>query len=536
MHILAVTSFLFLTCLYLLSIDAFLVMAVIMAVSAGLLSQHNLKFIFIVFLCPLLALTSLNLYENFNEVKELRVDKIYNRNLVGTMGFKRFQVGGDIDDYLVGDILLGKLRLEKMERNSNGYLGKVTITAPKRRRDLLSTMRRLRDELSEEAIRVYGFDRGSLMASLALGYKEEMNRERKDAMKTMGIMHILSISGFHFALLDIALKKMKLGNSRFYFLGVYAFFVNSISGYRTLLTIIYKMVGLRLKKDADLVTGLFLAMFVQAFLKPYLIFSTGYLLTYLSTLGILLFHEPINRKLVHLPIFLRDSLSLTLAALSLSFPIILSLSPEFSLGVFAGNMILVPLYVITTYLSFIGIMIMKIPLLKYLLLPFIEVFFDLSYHMGTFLSLYALKISLENLLVIYVPVVLIIIILAKKGTYKGIIFVVIFILVLEMPLGTSLTVYNSYGIPYIRITQNFKNYDIMDYRVADKETISLREDQNLLLGNHFVTLSLGDKEREVPRIYIDGHELKLERTVEYFKGCRQERKYHFINERIMRIK
>ncbi|NLB19478.1 MAG: hypothetical protein GX829_01260 [Clostridium sp.] len=199
-------------------------------------------------------------------------------------------------------------------------------------------------------------------------------------------------------------------------------------------------------------------------------------------------------------------------------------------------MILVALYVITTYLSFLGIIVMNVPLLKWILLPFIEVFFDLSYYMGSFLSHFAMRISLENLLVLYVPILLLVFLLYRKEKFKGIVIVILLIFAMEIPHGPALTIYNKFGTPYIRVTQNFKNYDIMDYRVAENDMISLRENQEILLDGHVILLKLGEKKRDIPIIYIDGQELNLERNLDYIRGLRQERKYFFINKKIMRIK
>lgn len=519
-----------------MSIEAYLVLAIVLIIIGGLLYVNNPKLLVLIIICPILSFSSLTIYETHGELSELRVVKTYDQYLIAQRGFKRFQVAGEITQFKVGDILLGDLELEKISRNASGYLGKITINFPKRKQDYVSKMRRTRENLTQQVIGNYGFDRGSLMASLVLGYKEDLNKEREGTMKTMGIMHILSISGFHFALLEIALKKMKFGRRRFPVLGFYAIFVNSISGYRTILTLLYKIIGKLIKRDADLITGTFVALFIQGFISPYLIFHTGYLLTYLSTLGILLFNEKIGRSLIYLPSFLKDSISLTLAALSLSFPVILTFSPEFSLGVFVGNMILVPLYVITTYLSFLGIIVMNVPLLKWILLPFIEVFFDLSYYMGSFLSHFAMRISLENLLVLYVPILLLVFLLYRKKKFKGIVIVILLIFAMEIPHGPALTIYNKFGTPYIRVTQNFKNYDIMDYRVAENDMISLRENQEILLDGHVILLKLGEKKRDIPIIYIDGQELNLERNLDYIRGLRQERKYFFINKKIMRIK
>ncbi len=66
--------------------------------------------------------------------------------------------------------------------------------------------------------------------------------------------------------------------------------------------------------------------------------------------------------------------------------------------------------------------------------------------------------------------------------------------------------------------------------------ISLRENQEILLDGHLISLKLGEKKRDIPIIYIDGQELNVERNVDYIRGLRQERKYFFINKKIMRIK
>jgi len=355
-------------------------------------------------------------------------------------------------------------------------------------------------------------------------------------MRSMGIMHILSISGFHFGLLDTAMKKLRLGRSRVVLLGAYALFIDSIPGYRTILTIAHKTAAFYLRRDVDPVTGVFFAMFIQVFLSPYIIFKTGFLLTYLSTLGIILFHDNIMKQMSAFPGFMMKSFSLTLAALSLSLPLILSFSPDFSLGVFLGNMFLVPIYTIVTYLSFIGVLVMKVPLIYIAILPFVEVFFTLAGHLASFMGSYVLTINLSHLIYNYVPYLVITCTFFFKNALKRGVLVTMILLTVSLPWGNSLEIYNKFGYPYIRITQNFRNYDIMDYRVAEGGFIPLRKEETILLDNRRILLKPADKDRQVPHIFIDGQELLLIRNLEYHGGVTLVKGYIFFGERVIKVK
>lgn len=536
MHILAVTVLFFMISIYLLSADSALILFLILCLFIPIIAKCKRRLLTVLIAAPLLACLSLELYYMPVVPSQVRVTAVYQRTAVVRDGFRRYEI--QIGELFLkpGNIITAHFLLEPLPYGNNGYVGRLTLINPSVHEDVVTKLKDLKKTLIDEAIDTYGYDQGGLMASLVLGHNDDVDAKRLRDMRSMGIMHVLSISGFHFGLLDMALKKLKLGRSRVILLGAYAFFIDSIPGYRTILTLAHRTLAFYFRKDVDPVTGLFFAMFIQVFLSPYIIFKTGFLLTYLSTLGIILFHESIMKYMHGLPAFMMKSFSLTFAALSLSLPLILSFSPDFSLGVFLGNMFLVPVYTIVTYLSFMGILLMKIPLLCAAILPFIEVFFTLAGHLAGFMGSYVLSIDLSHLIYNYVPYLAITSVFYFKRAYKRAVFITLLLLSVSLPWGSSLKIYNKFGYPYIRITHNFSNYDIMDYRVAEGGFIPLRKEQTVLVDKRKIVLKPADKDRQVPHIYIDGEELFLERDLKYHGGVMLVKGFIFFGERIMRVR
>jgi len=493
------------------------------------------KMIIVLVIMPLLAIVSLTLYYKPQVLKEVRVTKVYSGSIVVQDGFRKYLITEELFYCKEGDLINGLYENNPLPPGHNGYVGNLIISEVSIRQDSLSNLVAFKKNLVNEVIKVYGHDIGGLMASLVLGSKDDIGEKRAGDMKDMGIMHILSISGFHFALLENMLKKMKLGRNSIFVLGAYAFFINSIPGYRTLLTITYRTIGHFLKKDPDPITGICSALFIQTFLSPYIIFKIGFLLTYLATLGIVLFHQKILSGMLYLPSIVSKSLSLTLAALSLSFPVIISLTPEFSLGVFLGNMILVPLYTIVTYLSFLCILLVQFQGLVFLILPFVEVFFDFSFHAGNFMSQYILTLNLEHIIYNYTIYIAVIGLVFKMGAMRRGVFLLTLLLVIGLPWGSSVKIYNNFGSPFIRITHNFENYDIMDYRIAEAGYLPLRKEENLAFQSVDLTIIPSEKEREIPHIYVNGKELALSHRLEYFGGVKVIYKYIFWNERVIKV-
>lgn len=79
-------------------------------------------------------------------------------------------------------------------------------------------------------------------------------------------------------------------------------------------------------------------------LKPYYILDIGFMLSFLATLGIILYYGKMRRFLYKLPEALNKDLSLTLSAQCFSMPYAAFTLKNFSGGFIIGNLFLVPIY------------------------------------------------------------------------------------------------------------------------------------------------------------------------------------------------
>lgn len=520
-------------CLMLKAVPIFLVGFCCMAL--GIYVQKP-KIWLVLIVAPLLGVFSQSVYFYPSEPSSVRVKQVYPQRLLVEDQGKLYEM----DNYPIGVeegvLLFADFTIAREEPNTRGVHGKLQYESIQGEKDLVSRLRGVKKLATMKLIEVFGMDHGGLMASLVLGNKDFLNEERAMDMRGLGIMHILSISGFHFALLEKGFKFMGIKKTAPALLLTYALMLHSIPGYRTVLVLLYKVLGKILRRDPEPITGLCLAMILQVCYQPYIIFKVGFLLTYLASLGIVLMQEPFLRALYFLPPILGKSIALTLSALFLTFPFILSFSPDFSLGVFLGNLCMVPLYSIVTYLSFFGIFASGFSWGGFLLQPFVEVFFDLSLHVGHLLSKIPLHIGMAHLSIDYGYVAIALGVLYTRKRRNLMLVVITACLLWGMPFGERILVYNIYGTPKIQVIQNFRKYDIMDYRVAERGDISLRVPVAMKMGQNLVEIIPGHHKKDVPRILIGGKEVHLEERMMYYPGTKRVQQLIFINERVYRVK
>lgn len=536
MHLLALTVLSFLCALYGLSLKSYGLVAMLLGLISWGLAREGKRYVLVALLGLFLAWVSLDHYYGTGTPVNLRITARYERSTVVNEGSRKYLLEEAMPDFPEGTVLTGKVKVTAREPLRSGYAGVVEIWEMKAHSDGISKMQRVKQNLMDQVMEKYGFDRGSLMASLVLGRTEGIDERRSEDMENLGIMHILSISGFHFALLEMALKRLGLKKGRLPVMLFYAFFIGSVPGYRTVLTICYREVSYACRREGDPVTGLALAFFLQAFLQPYLIFRPGFLLTYFSTLGILLFHPPLLNYFLHGPILFLESMVMTLSALSLSLPMVLAFAPELSLGIFPGNLLMVPLYTIITYFSFIGVLVVDIPVLTTIIEPFMGIFFDLAAYVGRFMGSMKLVLNLEHLVFGYVGVALSLYLFLRKGARKRALVFLLVILLFTLPWGTSVSLYNKYGLPYIRITHKMKVYDIMDYRIAEEGMTSLRKAMVMTLDNRTIRIEPSGNPRGVPRVYLDNRRLNLGDRLEYTSGVYRVKKVMLMGRKVMRVK
>lgn len=535
MYLLGSLVLYFLVCLYTFILEMYLLWFGVSITLLALVYNKSKKYLLYYLVIPILALSSVAFYFHEKIPADVTVQKVYHNRLLVKDGFRLFWMESSGEPLQEGDRLMGQFHFASPGDKEQGVIASLIGSDIAVYSDFLGRFRAYKEKITAELVRTFGEHNGGLMGSLVLGNQRYMNEERARNMKDLGIMHILSISGFHFGLLEGALKKLKLKKITPLVLITYGVFLNSIPGYRTILSLIYRSSGKLIKRDTNAVSGIFISMFVQAFFNPYYIFKQGYLLTYLSTLGILIFYEYFLKHMMVFPKFMRSSVALTCSALFLSFPIILSFSPDFSLGVFIVNFILVPLYSLITYFSFIGVIATRFPLVQIIIRPFIESFFLLSFYTGNFFSSYSSSINLEYLTMYYAPIVVLLYLMVRFEKKYTVLILVTIIMSLSLPFGTSISIYNNYGIPYIRVIHNFRKYDMMDYRIAEQGFIPLRGEVSIMLDESEVKLKPHTSKKGVPMISIDENELRIPKELLYYRGVKKEHYFIFWRNLVYKV-
>ena len=210
--------------------------------------------------------------------------------------------------------------------------------------------------LAERMKSIWGTEEGSLSASLVLGVRDDVLKPRRNTLKFLGILHILSISGFHVNLLEMILERIGLKKGKLFIITCYAILINSVSGWRACLMRLAKVMGNGLKRDCDALNQLFLSAMVLLIYRPYLLYSVSFQLTYLATLGLILLPKPIRELTIKLPKGrIKEGLILSCSAMVPCIPILSTMSFDVNLALFPANLVLVPLYSMFCMLSFFSL-------------------------------------------------------------------------------------------------------------------------------------------------------------------------------------
>lgn len=240
---------------------------------------------------------------------------------------------------------------------------------------------RMRDHLLKAMKKVMSeYDAAALFAMLFGGYGG-IKPEFLEAFTATGIVHILSVSGSHIALLAATLQQ--IGNflrikpifTAFYII-IVIFCYCTFSGFvppviRSSIMGILTFGAMALGREKDgrrilALTGLSMLVF-----KPHLIFDISFQLSFGATAGLLYLSPYVQRKFSFLPKWLAANLALTIAAQLSVLPFLAWYFNTLSLSALISNLVAVP---IVEYIIIFGLLGAVIGML----IPFVQnIFFVL---------------------------------------------------------------------------------------------------------------------------------------------------------------
>jgi competence protein ComEC len=202
-----------------------------------------------------------------------------------------------------------------------------------------------------------------LVSALILADRSAMGEEQEEAIRGLGISHLIAISGFHFVLLMFALRFVfrKFGMSPWLsdatgllvlwgYGGLIGF---PISALRALVMMSFLVGGAITRLRVDRINLLFAAAVVLLFIEPFSLFSVGFQLSFSATLSLLVLPNWIGAMFFPRSPLVGKALSPVLAVQLGILPILIHGFGELSLLTILGNLIFAPIFIVVMAVLFL---------------------------------------------------------------------------------------------------------------------------------------------------------------------------------------
>jgi len=236
------------------------------------------------------------------------------------------------------------------------------------RKQIIRNLFLLKNTIQEKTNRFFPEPQAALLNGMLLGIKSGFDDDFSNNLRQTGLTHIVVVSGTNISILLLLMMSFVsiIGRRKTIFLSLAVIFIYIILvGFNPPALRALIMGGLVLaacllgRKSAAVIT-LFVSGGVMVFLNPMLFKSLSFQLSFLTTLGILLFYQQVNRLLFFVPHLIRENLAITLSAQILIWPLIAQTFSEISVISPLTNALVLPsvfpitlLGIVYVFLSFI---------------------------------------------------------------------------------------------------------------------------------------------------------------------------------------
>ncbi len=220
-----------------------------------------------------------------------------------------------------------------------------------------------------------------IVKAMVLGDDTDINRLTSHYLSRAGIIHVISISGMHVSFIAVfvlfvvnGFRVSKKKSSIAVIIVVWGFVALTNFGIPTVraaIMITFLFAGRLFGRPADAVNSLFIAGIIIVLQNPLAIQAIGFLLTFLATLGILIYAKRLSNLIIarfnlsnKFILFVVGIISCTLSATLFMLPVLLISFKGISLISPVSNLIAVPLTPIILVLSIIMMALGAVPFLS----------------------------------------------------------------------------------------------------------------------------------------------------------------------------
>ncbi|MBK1812885.1 ComEC/Rec2 family competence protein [Clostridium sp. YIM B02505] len=392
--------------------------------------------------------------------------------------------------------IVGTIKVEKYNFLEYGFSGSINSK---------------QDDFYNILKKYIGEEGAALVCSAAFGYTKYIKNDQNVIMNKYGIIHVVSVSGFHIAVVYSIMEKL-LG---FKFALVFSFIYTLFSGgksstWRAFLMIFILKLSNKVYRKYDSISALSFSAILLLVYKPHFIYDIGFNLSYLSTLGILLFYNKLKIKFYKLPQILSDTFCISIAAQVFSFPVATLTLNNFSPNFIWGNLFLLPLFTPIVILGNIAFMLMWSGTLLKVTAYIIKIFIIALQGGITVVDKISLNITTINPSIVYGYILMLICFYMYQNGYKKakyFLWMIVFVVILSMyKFETKVTIITDGKTKGILMEQGFRrvlitkalsgyNYNILNKNYYPNESIQWKNKK--MYSYNGITIIPKDEEREI---------------------------------------
>lgn len=327
------------------------------------------KFILVLNLFFLISFLNCFIYygiqENKQSIYNVRIINIEKESIIGILRGRKVVLRSKNDTLKEGQLIKIKGKFKKkidVETGVVGYVFDKKILDIKE--DYIYKIKNLSKLYFDNLKNYLGEGPSALITSLLFGDKDNLTYEQREKFIELGIIHLICISGMHLSLIfSLIYKVFKLKYSVLICI-IYVIVVGTPSSAVRALIMITLLQGSKVFfKTYDSISALSLSAIALILYKPYNLWEIGFALSYLATLGIILFNKLFIKFFYKLPKWLNVTLSLSLSAQVLTYPYMVIMFNKFSLNFIIAGVIITPIISIMLPLALLAFLTMNIEFL-----------------------------------------------------------------------------------------------------------------------------------------------------------------------------
>ena len=295
---------------------------------------------------------------------------------------------------IFGTIKTDNNKIEVIEKNK---INKALIITNKLRKSIIEKIEIILPDKTNK-----------LLEGILLGNKSEISEEIIEDFKTSNLSHILSVSGAHTSYIILGasyiLSKSKISKKYVYIitiiiLAIFMFLTNFTASVIRACVMGILMMGAKIfHRKVDFTNSISIALLITLMYNPFSIKEIGLQLSYLGTIGIILFNKNIEKILCKIKVNKKISklLSVTFSAQIMIMPIMALNFNTISLTFFISNMIASPLLGV---IMILGIITVFTSFISYTMAKMLAIVLNLILEILIYISNFCSKIPFSKILI-----------------------------------------------------------------------------------------------------------------------------------------